>query len=132
LAHAIYFADLRFPIIHAALESMICTTHKHNRAQVTQRLPQLVSFISTKQAEDIYLLCCDFKHAAQAMLQKSSGIGAIDSSDQRRLDSVNLLHKAVRQLLLDSLKDRNFADILADPDKLKQTHQVLDSKGRLV
>lgn len=132
LAHAIYFADLRYPIIHAALESMICTTHKHNRAQVTQRLPQLVSFVSNKEAEDIYSLCCEFKHAAQAMLQKSSEIDASDPSDQRRIDSVNLLHKAVRHLLLESLKDRTFADMLVNPDKLRQTYRAFDPKGNLV
>jgi hypothetical protein len=131
-AHAIYFAELRYPIIHAALESLICTSPKHNKAQVTQRLPQLVPFVSTKQAEGIYLLCCDFKHAAQAMLQKSTGINAIDPIDQERIDSVDLLHKAVRYLLLESLKDRAFADILADPSKLRQTYRALDPKGKLV
>ena len=132
LAHAIYFADLRYPVIHAALESMICTTNKHNKAQVTQRLPQLVSFVSAPQAENIYSLCCDFKHAAQAMLQKSSGAGVIDPSDQRRIDSVHLLHKGVRHLLLESLKDRTFADVLADPAKLRQTYRAFDPKGNLV
>ena len=132
LAHTIYFAELRYPIVHAALESMICTTHRHNRAQVTQRLPQLVSFVSTKQAEDIYLLCCDFKHAAQAMLHKSTGTSEIDPLDQKRIDSVNLLHKAVRHLLLESLKDRAFADILADPSNLRKTYQAFAPKGKLV
>jgi len=130
-AHAIYFAELRYPIIHAALESLICTSHNYNKAQVTQRLPQLVPFVSSKQAEDIYLLCCDFKHAAQAMLQKSIGTSAIDPADQKRIDSVNLLHKAVRHLLLASLRDRTFADVLVDPSTLRQTYRAFDPKGNL-
>ncbi|HWN08786.1 MAG TPA: hypothetical protein VNO50_05835 [Pyrinomonadaceae bacterium] len=132
LAHGIYFADLRFPIIHAALESMICTTHKHNQAQVIQRLPQLVPFISIQQAKDIYLLCCDFKHAAQAMLQNSIEAGPITPKDQKRIDSVNLLHEAVRTLLLRALKDRTFADTLADVEVLSTTYQAFDSDQKLI
>lgn len=133
LAHGIYFAQFRYPIIHAALESMICTTRKHgNRAQVTQRLPQLVPFISARQAEDIYLLCCDLKHAAQAMLQESIETGPFSPSDQKRIDSTGLLHEAVRYLLLRSLSDRSFADTLADIDKLKTAYRVLDAKGKLI
>ena len=132
LAHTIYFGDLRYPVIHAALASMICTSHKQNKAQVTQGLPQLVSFISITEAEEIYSLCCDFKHAAQAMLQKSRGTSVIDPSDQRRIDATNLLHKAVRHLLLESLKDRNFADMLVNPALLRQTYQAFDSRGKLV
>ncbi|PYS23706.1 MAG: hypothetical protein DMF72_08570 [Acidobacteria bacterium] len=61
-AYAIYFPELSHPIIHAALESMICTGSRHNKAQIIQRLPQVVSFISKEQAEDIYRTCCGFKH----------------------------------------------------------------------
>jgi hypothetical protein len=132
LAHGIYFADLRFPIIHAALESMICTTDKNNQAQVTQRLPQLIPFISLQQAKDIYLLCCDFKHAAQAMLQNSIEAGPISPNDQKRIDSVSLLHEAVRTLLLRALKERTFADTLANVDVLSTTYQAFDSKGKLI
>jgi hypothetical protein len=102
---------------------MICTTHKHNKAQVTQRLPQLVSFVSPKQAEDIYLLCCDFKHAAQAMLQHSTETGQISPTDQIRIDSVRLLHEAVRHLLLRTLRERAFADTLVDIGKLRTTYR---------
>lgn len=132
LSHAIYFAEMRHPILHAALESMVCTGRPHNKAQVTQRLPKLVSFISVQQAEDIYSVCCDFKHSAQAILQKSGSKGVIDPSDLRRIDAVNLLHESVRHLLLESLKNRSFADILVDLGKLRQTYQAFDSKGRLV
>jgi hypothetical protein len=132
LAHAIYFANLRYPVIHAALESMICTTHQHNKAQVTQRLPQIASFVSKKQAEDIYSLCCDFKHAAQALLTKSTEMGVIDPGDQTRIEAVSLLHEAVRHLLLRSLSERAFADTLVDVTKLRQTYQAFDSKGNLI
>jgi hypothetical protein len=132
LAHGIYFAEFRFPIIHTALESMICTTYKHNKAQVTQGLPKLVPFVSSFQAEDIYLLCCDLKHAAAAMLQKSIDAGPITAADQKRIDSVRLLHEAVRSLLLRALRERSFADILANADKLRTTYQAFDSKGNLI
>jgi hypothetical protein len=132
LAHAIYFAEMRHPILHAALESMICASHRHNKDQVTQRLSQLVPFISLQQAVDIYLLRCDLIHAAQAVFQNTPIPGVFDSSNQRRIDAVNLLHKAVRHLLLESLKDTSFADILANEDKLRQRYQVFDSKGKLI
>ena len=132
LAHGIYFADLRFPIIHAALESMICSTDKYNQRQVTQRLPQLVPFISPQQAKDIYLLCCDFKHAAQAMLQNSIEAGPISPNDQKRIESVRLLHEAVRTLFLRALEERTFADTLANVDVLCTTYQAFDPKHKLI
>jgi len=132
LAHAIYFAEMRHPIFHAALESLICAGHKDNKLQVTQRLTQLVPFISLQQAEGIYLLRCDLIHAAQAVFQNTPIPGVVDLDNQRRIDAVNLLHKAVRHLLLESLKDRSLADTLANEDKLRQTYQVLDSKGKLI
>jgi hypothetical protein len=131
LAHAIYFADLRFPLIHSALESMICTTHKHNKAQVTQRLPQLAPFVSADQAEAIYLLCCDFKHAAAAMLQDSVVAGSISPADQKRIDCVRLLHEAVREILLRALSERSFADTLADVDILTTTYKAFWN-GKLI
>ena len=131
-AHAIYFAELRFPIIHSALESMICTTYKHNKAQVTQRLPQLVPSIRPDQAIDIYSLCCDFKHAAKAMLQHSLDATSIAPADQRRIDAVSLLHEAVRSLLLRALREREFADTLVNVDKLRTTYQAFDSKEKLI
>lgn len=131
-AHAIYFAELRFPIIHSALESMICTTYKHNKAQVTQRLPQLVPSIRPDQAIDIYSLCCDIKHAAKAMLQHSLDATSIAPADQRRIDAVSLLHEAVRSLLLRALSEREFADTLVNVDKLRTTYQAFDLRGRLI
>lgn len=124
-AYAVYFAEISHPIFHAALESMICTDHRQNQAQVTQRLPQLVSFISQQQAMDIYLTCCDFKHAAKGLeQQKRSKSGELAPNDQKRLDAVILLRRAVRDLLIRALRDRSFADTLADPKLLKQKYKV--------
>lgn len=132
LAYAIYFAEISHPTIHAALESMICTGHRHNKMQVVKRLPQLVSFISEDQAEHIYLTCCDFKHSAQSMLQEKSSNGIIAPSDQIRLDSVKLLRQAIRELLNRALNDRSFADILADPEKLRKAYPVYDKNGKVI
>ncbi len=105
----------------------------HNKAQVTQRLPQLVPFINAEQANDIYLACCDFKHAAQALMQqKKSEYGIPSPSDQRRIDAVMLLQRAVSFLLLESLRNRKFADILIDIEALKLKYPVHDKKGKLV
>lgn len=133
MAYAIYFPEISHPTIHAAMESMICTGHRQNKAQVTQRLPQLVSFIDAQQAEDIYLTCCDFKHAAAAMLQqKLTSSGAFSPTDQRRVGAVILLRRAIRDLLTRALRDRTFSDILADPTLLRQKYPVYDKQGKLI
>jgi hypothetical protein len=123
-AHTIYFAELRYPIIHAALEAMICTTHRHNKAQITQRLPILVPSISPVQASRIYSLCCDFKHAAAAMLRHSLDSNSIAPADEERIECVGLLHGAVRTLLVKSLRERTFADTLANVDLLDEAYPI--------
>lgn len=132
LSHAIYFADLRFPIVHSALEAIVCTTHRDNMAQVTQRLPQLVPFISSQQATDIYKLCGNLKHAAEAMLQDSNEEVPLSDRDQARVDCVSLLHESVRYLLLKALKDRHFADTIANVDVLTETYPAYNNRGRLI
>jgi hypothetical protein len=133
-AYSIWLPMLSHMIVHAALESMICVSKKENKAQVTQRLRQLVSFpITPQQAEDIYRTCCDFKHAAAAMFtQAPTSTGALTPIDQRRADAVILLRRAVRDLLTREFRDRTFADMLADPNLLRQQHPVYDRKGNLV
>lgn len=133
-AYSIWLPMLSHMIVHAALESMICVPKKQNEAQVTQRLRQLVSFpITPQQADDIYKTCCDFKHAAAAMFTHApTSSGALTAGDQRRADAVILLRRAVRDLLAKALRDRTFADMLADPNLLKQRHPVYDKKGALV
>lgn len=132
IAYAISFAEISHTISHTALETIICSDSQYNKAQVTQRLPQLVSFISQKQAKDIYLLCCDFKHSASGLLKDSPTINnVLSSSDQSRKDAVILLRRALRYLLTKSLRERQFADILADPQLLKQTYKV-HKNGKLI
>lgn len=133
LAYSIQFPEISHPTFHAALESMICAGRRENKAQVTQRLPTLVPSISTRQAEDIYHTCCDFKHAAAAMLQqKRASGGAFSPADQRRVDAVILLRRAIRELLTRALRDRAFADVLADPRLLRQKYPAYDRSGKLI
>jgi hypothetical protein len=111
---------------------MICAGHQHNKAQVIQRLPQLVSFVSAQQAEDIYLTCCDFKHAAQATRQQKTSASGVIAQAIKRIDAIILLRRAIRDLLLRALFDRSFADTLIDPKVLRQKYPVYDRKGNLV
>lgn len=133
-AYSIWLGPLSHIIVHAALESMICTSSRENKFQVTQRLPKLVSIpISAQQAEDIYLICCDFKHAAAAMFEQGPTLGgSLSQNDQRRADAVSLLRVAVRDLLLRALRERTFADVLANPNLLRRQYPVHDRKGRPV
>jgi len=133
-AYSIWLAPLSHIIVHAALESMICTSSRENSSQVTQRLPKLVSFsLSPQQAQDIYLACCDFKHAAAMLFeQRRTTSGQLTPSDQRRADAVVLLRLAVRDLLTRALRDRVFADVLANPELLSDKYRVLNKKGKLV
>lgn len=133
IACSIYFPEMAHTVMHAALESLICTGHLNNRAQVTQRLTQLIAFVDENAVADIYELCAGFKHSAEAMLQQSpSASGMYAPSDQRRVDAVKLLRRAIRDLLIRALKDRSFADLLADRTLLKQAYPVYDRKGNLV
>ncbi len=132
IACSIYFPKMAHTVMHAALESLICTGHLNNRAQVTQRLTQLVAFVDHDAAADTYTLCAGFKHSAEAMLQQSvSASGIYAPSDQRRVDAVKLLRRAIRDLLIRALRDRSFADLLADKTLLKQAYPVYDRKGNL-
>jgi hypothetical protein len=133
IACSIYFPEMAHTIMHAALESIICTGYRNNRAQVTQRLPQLVTFVNQDTAADIYELCAGFKHSAEAMLQQPvSASGMFSPNDEKRVEAVKLLRRAIRDLLIRALKDRSFADLLADKMLLSQTHPVYDRNGKLV
>lgn len=132
-AYAVYFPNISHPASHAALESMICTDHRQNKAQVTQRLHQLIPFITMQRAEEVYVLCCDFKHQAQApRQQKLTNTGALSPTDQKRRDAVGLLRNAIREILIRVLRDRSFADVLADPQVLRHKYKVYDKRGNLV
>jgi hypothetical protein len=133
IAYSIYFPEMGHTIMHAALESLICTGYPHNRAQVTQRLPKLVSFVSEDQAADIYELCGSFKHAAEAMLQQpSSASGEVAESDQKRINAVHSLRRAVRDLLIRALRDQSFAKLLADKNLLRKNYPVYDRKNKVL
>lgn len=132
-AYSIWFPEIAHPTIHSALESLICAGRPHKGAQVTQRLPALVPFVSTSQATDIYETCCDFKHAAAAMLKQGlTSSGAFTLDDQRRIDSVMILRKAVRHILMRCLQDRQLAEVLCNESLLKQRYPVYDKRGKLV
>ncbi len=133
IAYPIHFAEARHIMFHAALESMICAGYHQNKAQVTQRLPKLVPFIKTEDAKDIYELCGNVKHEAQAMLQqKPTSSGELSPSDLRRINAVVLLQKAVRYLLVESLRNITFANVLADENALKLKYPVFNKQGKLV
>lgn len=128
-AQSMYFIELQTPLAHAALESLICTSSNQNRAQVTQRLVAITG-VSNQEDNQVYDLCCDFKHEAQALQQLSltSG-GQLDSSDQKRLNAASQLQNCVREILLRAFADRSFAQTIADVDELMRIYPVLDRNG---
>ncbi len=133
IAYSLYFPEMGHTIMHAALESLICTSYRHNKAQVVQRLSQLVLFVNKDEAGDIYALCCGFKHAAEAILQHTTSVGkTLAKPDQRRVNAVILLRRAIRDLLIRALRDRSFADLLCDRNLLNQRYQVYDRKGNVL
>jgi len=66
------------------------------------------------------------------MLQEArDSAEALTSSDQRRVNSVILLRRAIRHLLMKSLQERSFADILADRELVRQ-HYPVYKDGNLI
>lgn len=125
IAYSVFFADVSHTIIHSALEAIICAGSYYNKAQVTQRLPQLVTWIDEQKAEKIYEVCCELKHSAYPILKHSPSIQDIQSSnDQEAIDAVDSLRNAIREILIKALRDLKFADILADPQLLASTYKV--------
>lgn len=111
-------------ILHAALESLICTSSRNNRRQVTKRLPQLVTEVTEAQATDIYEFCCDVKHTAAPGLLYSTGIENLDPRDARRQAAAQCLEDSLRALLMRALEDREFALELEDKRVLEQKYPV--------
>lgn len=111
-------------ILHAALESLICTSPHNNRRQVTKRLPQLVSHVTEAQAVDIYEFCCDVKHSAAPGLLYSKDVRNIDPRDTRRYEAVKRLEDSLRTLFTRALEDRVFAEELEDKLALEQKYPV--------
>lgn len=110
--------------LHAALESLICTTRHNNRRQVTKRLPQLVSTVTEAQAIDIYEFCCDVKHTAAPGLLYSKDVHNLDPRDARRQGAAQLLEDSLRRLFVRALENREFAEELEDKKVLEQNYPV--------
>jgi hypothetical protein len=123
-AYHIRPSNISHVILHAALESLICTGPFNNKRQVTKRLPQLVSGVTEDQAVDIYEFCCDVKHAAAPGLLYSKGVREMDPRDRRRYEAVERLETSFRALFTRALEDRSFAEELEDKSVLAQKYPV--------
>lgn len=124
-SYATPFGELAHSTAHTALEVLICTTHKFNKKQIVERLPQIIPSINGQDTEKIYKLCCEFKHAAAPWFLDALQFGGqLTASDQERLDSVILLRQIVRKILKKAIEDISFADILADPQILRTAFPV--------
>ncbi len=123
--------NIRHVILHAVLESLICTSHKRNRLQVIQRLPQVTS-LTASQAEAIYELCADIKHSAAPNFLKSPDVENLTPEDEQRQQATLWLEDALCQLFGKILSDQTFADDFADAKSLMQKYPVRDTKGRVV
>jgi hypothetical protein len=122
-AYHIWPKHLSHVILHAALESLICTSRQNNRRQVTKRLPQLVNDVTEAQAIDIYEFCCDVKHTAAPLLY-STDMDDLDPRDARRQDAAQRLEDSLRSLFLRALENREFALELEDKKVLEQNYPV--------
>jgi hypothetical protein len=123
-AYHIRPSNISHVILHAALESLICTSPFNNKRQVTKRLPQLVQGVTEDQAVDIYDFCCDVKHAAAPGLLYSKGVREMDPRDGRRYEAVERLETSLRALFIRALEDRSFAEELEDKKVLAQRYPV--------
>lgn len=129
-AHYIYWAEQNHSAMHAALESLVYFGPKENGAQITKRLPLLLpDLVTGVQAEAIYQLHNDFKHEAQPLQQITTPDGTLAESDRRRSESVSLLRKCVRELLLRAISDQTFAQILCDHNLMKEHYGVTTGQG---
>lgn len=111
-------------ILHSALESLICTSPYNNRRQVTKRLPQLVRDVTEAQAIDIYEFCCDVKHTAAPGLLYSADVHDLDPRDARRQAAAQHLEDSLRELFVQALENREFAQELEDKKVLEQKYPV--------
>lgn len=123
-AYHIRPSNISHVILHAALESLICTSPFNNKRQVTKRLPQLVSGVTEDQAVDIYEFCCDVKHAAAPGLLYSKGVREMDPRDRQRYEAVERLETSLRALFIRALEDRSFAEEMEDKTVLAQKYPI--------
>lgn len=123
-AYHINPSNISHVILHAALESLICTSSYNNKRQVTQRLPQLVSEVTEEQAIDIYEYCCDVKHTAAPGLLYSKDVRNMDPRDAKRHEAAKWLEESLRALFVRTLEDRAFAEDLENKKALEQKYPV--------
>lgn len=120
--------NIRHVVLHAVLESLICTSRRNNRLQVVQRLPQLTG-LNTSQAEAIYNLCADIKHSAAPNFLASPDMENLTPQDRLREQATLWLEDALCELFGKLFTDQTFADDLAEPIRVKERYPVLDKNG---
>lgn len=123
-AYHILPSHLSHVVLHAALETLICTSHKNNRNQVVYRLPQLIDGVTENEALEIYHFCADVKHTAAPGLLYSKDSRELDSRDSKRWEAARLLDESVRKILIRALEDRSFAQELEDKAVLEAKYPV--------
>ncbi|HEX7723292.1 MAG TPA: hypothetical protein VF397_14120 [Pyrinomonadaceae bacterium] len=123
--------NIRHVVLHAVLESLICTSRNNNRAQVVQRLPQLTG-LDTSEAEAIYDLCADIKHSAAPNFLNSPDLDNLTPSDQQREQATLWLEAALSELFRKILDDNTLAQDLFDRQKLMMKYPVKNRQGKLV
>lgn len=120
-SYHIYLADLGHIILHAALESLICTNLKgQNKAEVVGRLPQLVPFVIKDQAVEIYNLCVELKHSAAPLILNPTADGVLDQYDHDRFKSTQLLRDALRHIFKQCIVDPKLALTISDVAKMRK------------
>src|SRR5947209_8986463 len=123
-AYHILPSHISHVVLHAALETLICTTHKNNKKQVVYRLPQLIDGITEDQVVEIYHFCADVKHAAAPGLLYSKNVRELDSRDSKRYEAARWLEDSVRKLFIKALEDKSFAEELEDKKVLEAKYPV--------
>jgi hypothetical protein len=111
-------------VLHAALETLICTTRRNKRNQIVRRLPQLIKGINEDQVEAIYEFCIDVKHDAAPGLLYSKSPRQMDPRDLERYKAAGWLEESLRQLFIKALEDKAFAEELEDKNVLEAKYPV--------
>jgi len=123
-AYHIPLSHVRHVVLHSALETLICASHRNNKNQVVYRLPQLVDEITQEQATEIYDLCADVKHTAAPALLDSENSRELDKRNSKRYEATRCLDESLRKLFIRALDDRSFARELEDKSILETKYHV--------
>lgn len=140
----IWNAEFRHIVFHAALAALICTGRDSIKAQITERLPRLVSDVTERQALGIYNLYDDIKYAATPLQLKTIYGEELAQKDQdrpdevelvadnqERLDAVMRLERSLRSLLERAIADLSFADLLSNREEFAQQYPVEIKKSSI-